>query len=301
MSKGHDAENALFYGLARRGFMLRRGEILDEDLKTDFVVIAHPGAWEGHFYPSPIAVQVTTALKQEVKRLTFVESACTVANQLAYIELALFDSELSESMIHAVGTALIHLFRDASTPRFALVSVNGSRYDIEDLQDKINHYRRSLQKKIDGEISGRIVRWDNQRQFGFAEAEVTGMDGRRKSLTFFVHMRAVTDEDLKTILWKLDGDLKVADCIPIIFLDGGCDETKKRKKASDVRKNLDNNRTATRYESYFDSSGASFFTLDLSLNNFRSEMFRFRARRSRNFEAYTQYLLRNFCKAVAEI
>src|SRR3989338_1214084 len=34
---------------------------------------------------------------------------------------------------------------------------------------------------------------------------------------------------------------------------------------------------------------------------FRSEMFRFRARRSENFEAYTEYLLRNFRKAAAEI
>ena len=239
MSKGHDAENALFYGLARQSFMLRRDNVLDENCKVDFVAIAPPGAWEGCFFPSPIAVQVTTAPEQEVKRLTFVESACEVATHLAYIELALFDSELSESMIHAVGTALIHLFRDASTPRVALVSVNGSRYDIEDLQAKINHYRRSLQKKITGEISGRIVRWEKQRQFGFAEAEVTDTDGTRQSLTFFVHMRAITHEGLRANLMQLDGDLKVADCIPIVFFDGGCDEAKKRKKASNVRKKLE--------------------------------------------------------------
>lgn len=37
------------------------------------------------------------------------------------------------------------------------------------------------------------------------------------------------------------------------------------------------------------------------LNNFRSEIFRFLARRSKNFEAYTAYMLRNFYKAIAKI
>ena len=30
-------------------------------------------------------------------------------------------------------------------------------------------------------------------------------------------------------------------------------------------------------------------------------MFRFRARRSKNYETYTAYMLNNFCKVVAEI
>ncbi|MDP3996731.1 MAG: hypothetical protein Q8P86_03505 [bacterium] len=34
---------------------------------------------------------------------------------------------------------------------------------------------------------------------------------------------------------------------------------------------------------------------------FRWISFQFRARRSKNYEAYTEYLLNNFCKAVAEI
>lgn len=44
-----------------------------------------------------------------------------------------------------------------------------------------------------------------------------------------------------------------------------------------------------------------FFPLDLLRNYFRSEIFRFRLRRSKNFEAYMAYMLKNFCKAVAEI
>jgi len=35
--------------------------------------------------------------------------------------------------------------------------------------------------------------------------------------------------------------------------------------------------------------------------NFRDEIFRFRVRRRKNFEAYTAYMLKNFYKAVAEI
>ncbi|MDP2593586.1 MAG: hypothetical protein Q8P52_02995, partial [bacterium] len=34
---------------------------------------------------------------------------------------------------------------------------------------------------------------------------------------------------------------------------------------------------------------------------FRWISFQFRARRSKNYETYTEYLLSNFCKAVAEI
>ncbi|MDP3996541.1 MAG: hypothetical protein Q8P86_02515 [bacterium] len=34
---------------------------------------------------------------------------------------------------------------------------------------------------------------------------------------------------------------------------------------------------------------------------FRCISFQFRARRSKNYEAYTEYLLNNFCKDVAEI
>ena len=39
-----------------------------------------------------------------------------------------------------------------------------------------------------------------------------------------------------------------------------------------------------------------FLLLDLSPNNFRYEIFRFRARRSKNYEAYTAYMLNNFIR-----
>ena len=42
-------------------------------------------------------------------------------------------------------------------------------------------------------------------------------------------------------------------------------------------------------------------SIDLLRNYFRYEMFRFRARRSKNYEAYTVYMLNNFCKVVAEM
>jgi hypothetical protein len=41
--------------------------------------------------------------------------------------------------------------------------------------------------------------------------------------------------------------------------------------------------------------------IDLLRKDFRSEIIRFRVRRSKNYEAYTAYMLNNFCKAVAEI
>jgi len=41
--------------------------------------------------------------------------------------------------------------------------------------------------------------------------------------------------------------------------------------------------------------------LDLSPYNFRHEIFRFRARRSKNYEAYTEYMLNNFYEVGAEI
>jgi len=41
--------------------------------------------------------------------------------------------------------------------------------------------------------------------------------------------------------------------------------------------------------------------LDLSSDKFRHEIFRFRARRNKNYEAYTLYMLNNFCEVVAEI
>jgi len=41
--------------------------------------------------------------------------------------------------------------------------------------------------------------------------------------------------------------------------------------------------------------------IDLLRKDFRSEIFRFRARRSKNYEAYTPYMLNNFCEVVAEI
>ena len=41
--------------------------------------------------------------------------------------------------------------------------------------------------------------------------------------------------------------------------------------------------------------------IDLSPYNFRSEIFRFRARRSKNYEAYTLYMLNNFYEVAAEI
>ena len=37
-------------------------------------------------------------------------------------------------------------------------------------------------------------------------------------------------------------------------------------------------------------------TIDLLRKDFRSEIFRFRARRSKNYEAYTAYMLSNFYK-----
>ena len=41
--------------------------------------------------------------------------------------------------------------------------------------------------------------------------------------------------------------------------------------------------------------------LDLLRKDFRSEIFRFRVRRRKNSEAYTEYMLKNFYKAVVEI
>ena len=41
--------------------------------------------------------------------------------------------------------------------------------------------------------------------------------------------------------------------------------------------------------------------LDLLRNYFRHEISKFEARRSKNYEAYTPYMLNNFCKAVAQI
>ena len=41
--------------------------------------------------------------------------------------------------------------------------------------------------------------------------------------------------------------------------------------------------------------------LDLLRKYLRSEIFRFRARRSKNYEAYTAYMLNNFCEVAAEI
>src|SRR3990167_200728 len=40
---------------------------------------------------------------------------------------------------------------------------------------------------------------------------------------------------------------------------------------------------------------------DLLRKDFRSEIVRFRARRRKNYEAYTAYMLNNFFKVVAEI
>ncbi len=42
-------------------------------------------------------------------------------------------------------------------------------------------------------------------------------------------------------------------------------------------------------------------TLDLSPNNFRDEISRFLARRRKNYEAYTAYMLNNFSEVAAEI
>ena len=39
---------------------------------------------------------------------------------------------------------------------------------------------------------------------------------------------------------------------------------------------------------------------DLLRKDFRSEIVRFRARRRKNYEAYTAYMLSNFCKAVGQ-
>ena len=41
--------------------------------------------------------------------------------------------------------------------------------------------------------------------------------------------------------------------------------------------------------------------LDLLINYFRHEIFRFRARRRKNYEAYTAYMLNNFSEVGAEI
>src|SRR3989344_286788 len=43
------------------------------------------------------------------------------------------------------------------------------------------------------------------------------------------------------------------------------------------------------------------FKIDLLRKDFRSEIIRFRARRRKNYEAYTAYMLNNFFKVVAEI
>src|SRR3989344_914363 len=44
-----------------------------------------------------------------------------------------------------------------------------------------------------------------------------------------------------------------------------------------------------------------YSSLDLLRKDFRSEIVRFRARRRKNYEAYTAYMLNNFFKVVAEI
>ena len=41
--------------------------------------------------------------------------------------------------------------------------------------------------------------------------------------------------------------------------------------------------------------------LDLLRNYVRYEIFKFDLRRSKNYEAYTAYMLNNFCKAAAQI
>ena len=43
------------------------------------------------------------------------------------------------------------------------------------------------------------------------------------------------------------------------------------------------------------------FPLDLLRNYVRYEIFKFGLRRSKNYEAYTAYMLNNFCKAAAQI
>ena len=235
MSNGHEIEKALLEGLMHRGFMVERDQILDERFRVDAVVVAPPGAWKGRFFPTPIAVQVTTNPVQWTKYSGFVRSAEAVADRLAYVELILPDYELTEIMINGVATALIMLFRDRRTPRVALIRVHGDQYKITDLQETLARYQSWIGETLQGEIAGHITYWNRTKRYGFALAKVEGPAGSQE-IPFFIHMNAITDESLRSQLSRLDGELADEARIPVTFDDGGREGGKDRKSAVRARR-----------------------------------------------------------------
>lgn len=223
MPNGLETEHALWDELATRGFSVTKNPILDKTLKVDGVVTRPPTSDPVCFFPSPIAVQITTRVRDWQKRAEFVRVAKDVARCLAYIELS---GPMSGEIANATASALTYLFYCVQAPQIALVTVASNRFDLFNMNELLRRYQAWLNACIPGRLSGEITHW-REKGYGFLTAKVAGPDRSIEVVQFFVHINSVEDESLKRQLTTTVGDVR----IPVTFEDGGAPPNEDRKSA----------------------------------------------------------------------
>jgi hypothetical protein len=234
-TNGLRAERKLLDYLEQLGFRLKRTNgNLDERDKIDAIIEAPPLLRDASFYPPAVALQITLRREDTGKRHAFVSRARTVAQRLVYLELMV--EEMKPAVAHAAAAALNALFYDEG-PRYRLLVVGENVFEQYDLEEADNQVRQWLETRIDGQLSGRVVRWHNEGQYGFIAARVaTGPDGSPAEVEFYFNGRQVREDGLRQQLAsRSDSKQRPSRQIPVVFTDGGITGDQKNKNAHNVR------------------------------------------------------------------
>ncbi len=232
---GHRVERELLDFLEQLGFRLRRTEgALDEDKKIDAIIEAPPLLPGTHFFPPAIALQITLRREDTGKRRAFVSRARTVASRLAYLELMV--DEVTPAVAHAAAAALSALFYDGG-PRYRLLVVGENVFEQYDLEESDNQVRQWLRTRINGQLTGRVIRWDREGKFGFIAARVaSGPDGGPAEVQFYFNDRQIQDQSLRgRLASRSDGRQRSNKQISVVFTDGGITGDQGKKNAHGVR------------------------------------------------------------------
>lgn len=259
-TSGMKAETALF-SILKSYLFVQQDPVLDQN-KIDGIVAGIKFYILPHL-DLPIAVQVTTRLGDWDKRVRFFEAIQNAAiEQTAFIELDT-QKDISSKIALRVLTVLLSLFFDKNAPTHALISVDNSYYETNDLEDEVGRYKRWLQTTIKGKQRGVLTFWrwleneddteetsgeseeDNtmppleivkKRGYGFirlfdpdvSAPSTLGSGG----LNFYVSNQNISDE-LLILLEGKDGNV-IKDKIGVSFSDGGAKKGHLRKVAVDV-------------------------------------------------------------------
>lgn len=226
-SPGLEAEREFVKCLQELEYKIVTDELLDQHLKLDGVITAPPMSGSAFFYPTPIAMQVTTRIKDWEKRAGCVQVARNIASRLAYIELCGYD--ITSEMVNAADAALRSMFYCQATPQIALVEIRNNNYSIADLDALLIQYQTWLKTIIPGQLTGEITVWKTEKRWGFLTALARGPNGIVEEVQFYFHISSV-DITLSQKLDGLDGNIS----IQVTFEDGGVRASGERKRKSAI-------------------------------------------------------------------